>query len=159
MQADKITLPNLIISRAVTKHIFFSPKRPIFLHACATCSELPSNISYMVSPVHGLVADYATNGNMLKMESFITIDLAKLVSTVGFANNKFKFTSLSLLLLCTNSTSPVCRCCCLHIQVYQCLSLLLLFTNSSSPTCLCCCFLQIQVYQRLSLLLLFTNSS
>ena len=27
---------------------FFSPKRPIVLHACATVSELPSNISTMV---------------------------------------------------------------------------------------------------------------
>ena len=25
----------------------FSPKRPVFLHACATYSELPSNISTM----------------------------------------------------------------------------------------------------------------
>ena len=27
---------------------YFYPKRPIFLHACATCFELPSNISTMV---------------------------------------------------------------------------------------------------------------
>ena len=27
---------------------FFSPKRPIFLHACATCSELPFNISTLL---------------------------------------------------------------------------------------------------------------
>ena len=26
---------------------FFSPKRPILRHACATCSELPSNIGTM----------------------------------------------------------------------------------------------------------------
>ena len=26
---------------------FISPKRPRFLHVCATCSELPSNISTM----------------------------------------------------------------------------------------------------------------
>ena len=25
--------------------VFLSPKRPIFLHACETCSELPCNIS------------------------------------------------------------------------------------------------------------------
>ena len=25
---------------------FFSPKRPIFLHACVTCPELPYDISY-----------------------------------------------------------------------------------------------------------------
>ena len=25
-------------------HIIFSPKRPILFHACATCSELPSNV-------------------------------------------------------------------------------------------------------------------
>ena len=31
-----------------TNRIFFSPKRPIFLHACgATCSEEPSNINTM----------------------------------------------------------------------------------------------------------------
>ena len=29
------------------KSDFFSQKRPIFFHACATCSELPSNISTM----------------------------------------------------------------------------------------------------------------
>ena len=38
-----ICLRHLIRSRAVTD--LFSPKRSIFLHACATRSELPSNIS------------------------------------------------------------------------------------------------------------------
>ena len=33
-------------SRSVTNRIY-SPKRPIFLHECAKCSELPSNISDM----------------------------------------------------------------------------------------------------------------
>jgi len=28
---------------------FFSRKRPILLHTCATCSELPSNMNTMVS--------------------------------------------------------------------------------------------------------------
>ena len=33
-----LTCPRLLISsRAVTNRIFFYPKRPIFLHACATC--------------------------------------------------------------------------------------------------------------------------
>ena len=32
-------------SRAVTNRFFFKPKSSIFLHSCATCSELPSNIS------------------------------------------------------------------------------------------------------------------
>ena len=37
---------HLIRARAVTNRIvFFSPKRPVFLDACATWSELPSNIS------------------------------------------------------------------------------------------------------------------
>ena len=31
---------HLIRSRAVTNRNFFSPERPIFLYACATCSEL-----------------------------------------------------------------------------------------------------------------------
>ena len=31
--------------------IEIAPERPIFLHACATCSELPSNISTMRVPV------------------------------------------------------------------------------------------------------------
>ena len=39
---------HLIRSRNVTDRIFFSPKITIFLHACDTCSELPSNISTIV---------------------------------------------------------------------------------------------------------------
>ena len=31
--------------------IFFSRKRPILLHMCATCSELPSYISTMVGQI------------------------------------------------------------------------------------------------------------
>ena len=42
-----ICLRHLIRSRADKNRIFFAPIRPIFLHACATCSELPSNISSM----------------------------------------------------------------------------------------------------------------
>ena len=42
-----IFLMHLIRSRAVTNRIFFSPIRPIFLHACTKCSELPSYISTM----------------------------------------------------------------------------------------------------------------
>ena len=44
-----ICLRHLIRSRAVTTKKF-SLKRPIFLNACATCSELPSNISKMFIP-------------------------------------------------------------------------------------------------------------
>ena len=43
-----ICLKHLIRSRAVTNLFFFSPQGPIFLDACATCSELPSNISAML---------------------------------------------------------------------------------------------------------------
>ena len=43
-----ICLRDLIKSRAVTNRIFFSPNRPIFLHGCATCSKLSSNISSMI---------------------------------------------------------------------------------------------------------------
>ena len=46
---DLIFLTHLIRSRADTNRIF-SPKRPIFLNACATCSELPTNISTMQNP-------------------------------------------------------------------------------------------------------------
>ena len=42
-----ICLRHLIRSRTVTNRIVFSPKRRIFLHACATCSELPSTLSPM----------------------------------------------------------------------------------------------------------------
>ena len=35
-----ICLRHEIRSRAVTNLSYFSPKRPIFLHACATCFEL-----------------------------------------------------------------------------------------------------------------------
>ena len=38
-------LLHLIKSIAVTNRIFLNSKRPIFLNALATCSELPSNIS------------------------------------------------------------------------------------------------------------------
>ena len=41
-------LRRFIRSRAVTNRIiFFSPKIPIFLHACASCYDLPSNINTM----------------------------------------------------------------------------------------------------------------
>ena len=42
---SNLCLRHLIRSRAVTN--FFSPKRPTFIYACATYSELPSNISSM----------------------------------------------------------------------------------------------------------------
>ena len=42
-----ICLRHLITSRAVTNRNFSSPKRPIILHGCATCFELPTNISTM----------------------------------------------------------------------------------------------------------------
>ena len=45
-----ICLRHLIRSRAVTNRIS-SPKRPIFLHTCATCSESPSNKGTMVLSV------------------------------------------------------------------------------------------------------------
>ena len=38
-----------IRQRAVTKRLF-SSKRPILLHACATCTELPSHFSTMDQP-------------------------------------------------------------------------------------------------------------
>ena len=34
----------MIRTRAVTNRISFSPKRPVFIHVCATCYDLPSNI-------------------------------------------------------------------------------------------------------------------
>ena len=37
----------MIRARAVTNRIFISPKRPYFIHACATWQVLPSNISTM----------------------------------------------------------------------------------------------------------------
>ena len=45
-----ICLRHLLRSRAVMNRIF-SPKRPMFVHACATSSELPSNISTVGSMV------------------------------------------------------------------------------------------------------------
>ena len=36
--------------RSVTNLMFY-PKRPVFFHACATCSEIPSNISAMLMTV------------------------------------------------------------------------------------------------------------
>ena len=39
---------HLIRSRAVTPRILF-PKRPIFLHSCATCSELPATSTIYMS--------------------------------------------------------------------------------------------------------------
>ena len=34
------------------KSYLFLPERPIFLHACAICSELPSNISTLIFFMH-----------------------------------------------------------------------------------------------------------
>ena len=47
-----ICLRHLIRSRAVTNWLFFSPKRPICLHAWATYSILPSNINLKVPWVY-----------------------------------------------------------------------------------------------------------
>ena len=44
-------LRHLIRTRAVTIGFFFSPKRSIFLHACETCSELPSDIITMAGGI------------------------------------------------------------------------------------------------------------
>ena len=43
-----ICIMHFVRSSAVTNRIL--QKIPIFLHACATCSELPSNISVMQTP-------------------------------------------------------------------------------------------------------------
>ena len=43
-----ICLRHLLRSRAVTKIDFCSPKRPIYLHTCAMCFEVLSNISTMI---------------------------------------------------------------------------------------------------------------
>ena len=40
------------------RHQIFSPKRPIFLHACTTCSGLPSNISSVPCVLLQLTALY-----------------------------------------------------------------------------------------------------
>ena len=40
-------LRHLIRPRAVTNRIFFCRKIPVFIHSCATCFELPSNLSTM----------------------------------------------------------------------------------------------------------------
>ena len=44
-----ICLRHLIRSRTLTNRIFFSQKITICFHACATCYELPSNISNMAT--------------------------------------------------------------------------------------------------------------
>ena len=49
-------LRHLISSRVATNRIFY-PKRHILLHACATCNELPSNISTMGLSESGSVDD------------------------------------------------------------------------------------------------------
>ena len=36
---------SISLSMVTSRVIFFYPGRPIFRHACATCAELPSNIS------------------------------------------------------------------------------------------------------------------
>ena len=41
---------HLIQSKAVTNLILFKKKKTIFFHACATCSELPSDMCSMVIP-------------------------------------------------------------------------------------------------------------
>ena len=41
-----------LISSTAAQIGYFYPKRHIFLHGCATCYELPSNISTMVTPLN-----------------------------------------------------------------------------------------------------------
>ena len=41
-----ICFRHLIISRVITNRIFYTKKKLIFLHVCATYSELPSDIQY-----------------------------------------------------------------------------------------------------------------
>ena len=52
-QCYLICLINLIKSRAVTNCI--SPKRAILLHACATCSELPSSIMILINVTSSMI--------------------------------------------------------------------------------------------------------
>ena len=44
-------LRNLIGSRIVPNRVSFFPRNPLFLPACAICSELPANISTMQGTV------------------------------------------------------------------------------------------------------------
>ena len=58
-----IGLRHLIRLRVVSNRFFLSPKRPIFLHACTTCSELPYNISRMkLTEEYGKVLDLLHHG-------------------------------------------------------------------------------------------------
>ena len=56
-----ICIRHLIRSRAVANRNFFSPKRPIFLHACAICSMLPSNISTVLFWLFTRTLQFLTN--------------------------------------------------------------------------------------------------
>ena len=47
-----IFLMRLIRKRAIKVMFFFSPKRPVFLHACATCSKLPPYIYISLFSCH-----------------------------------------------------------------------------------------------------------
>ena len=49
-----ICLRHLISSRAVTNRIFLLQKKPFFLHTCAACSDLPSNLSTMRSSLQDI---------------------------------------------------------------------------------------------------------
>ena len=50
-------LRHLIRLRAIKNLIFFLQERPIFLDTCATCSELPSNISTIAPPDTGAMEE------------------------------------------------------------------------------------------------------
>ena len=53
---------------------FFSPTRPIFLHACATYSKLPSNISTMSYRVGGRqIKDTFTDERKLVNHNYIRV--------------------------------------------------------------------------------------
>ena len=70
---------HLISSRAVTNRVFY-PKRPNFLHACATCIELPSNISIIGFFLHPEKVDLGFNKTLGENNNrFLNILLNKII--------------------------------------------------------------------------------
>ena len=65
-----ICLRHSIRSKAVTNCVFFSLRRPIFLHACATGSELPSMISTFLVLVDTFKTDSLGSHNLMLRKPF-----------------------------------------------------------------------------------------
>ena len=104
-----ICLRHLIISKAVANRILQNPKRPIFLQACAKCSELPSNINTMAITRSGGTSQRVSSieGQRCWCVALFMCVLGNLSSPqLCYSNLRHPILCVSISRFLTKSTSP-----------------------------------------------------